>query len=266
MERFLKDSSNQAQTVKEGSKMELICLGSSSTGNCYILQNDNEALVIEAGVSLKEVKKAVDFNISKIVGVLVSHEHGDHAGHVQDFLNIRMPVYASAGTNRSMKVKGSFLPFVIEAGVKQQIGNFTVLPFEVKHDCAEPMGFLIKHPEIGVLLFVTDSYFIPYTFAGLTNIMIEANYRLDLLQKNIEAGRIPGALRDRTLQSHMSIDTCREALQANDLSKVNNIILLHLSDSNSNAEEFKQDIHQATGKRVYVADKGLRIKLNKHPF
>ena len=55
--------------------MELTVLSSSSKGNCYILQNDNEALVIEAGVSLLEVKKAVGFNISKIRGVLISHEH-----------------------------------------------------------------------------------------------------------------------------------------------------------------------------------------------
>lgn len=247
--------------------MDLICLGSSSSGNCYILQNQNEALVIEAGVSLKDVKKAVDFNVSKIVGCLVSHEHSDHAKYVKDFLKARINVRMSEGTLRNVKYDESdFLPLFAESGKKFKIGGFTVLPFDVKHDAAEPLGFLIKHPEIGVLLFVTDSYFIPYTFAGLTNIMIEANYRLDLLQQNIDAGRIPAALRTRTLESHMSIDTCRDALLANDLSKVNNIILLHLSDGNSNAEEFKEDIRLATGKRVHIAEKGLNIKLNKHPF
>lgn len=247
--------------------MELTVLGSSSAGNCYILQNDTEALVIECGVSLREVKKAVNFNISKIVGCLVSHEHGDHAGHVNEFLSARIGVYASRGTISKCNLKIiSSVPHAIEAGNKHQLGNFTILPFDVKHDCAEPLGFLVKHPEIGVLLFVTDSYSIPYTFAGLTNIMIEANYRIDLLQKNIDAGRIPAALRTRTLEIHMSIDTCREALLANDLSKVNNIILLHLSDGNSNAEEFKRDIHQATGKRVHIANKGFKISLNKTPF
>lgn len=247
--------------------MDLICLGSSSSGNGYILQNDTEALVIECGVSLMDVKKAVDFNVSKIVGCLVSHEHGDHAGHVREFLDNRINVWMSEGTLRNVKYDESgFLPLFAESGKKFKIGGFTILPFDVKHDCAEPLGFLIKHPEIGLLLFITDSFYVPYTFAGLTNIMIEANYRLDLLQKNIDAGRIPAALRTRTLESHMSIDTCREALLANDLSKVNNIILLHLSDGNSNANEFKEDIHLATGKRVHVAEKGLNIKLNKHPF
>ena len=107
-----------------------------------------------------------------------------------------------------MNPKSPFKPTIIEAMKKYTFGGFTFMPFECKHD-APCLGFLIKHPEIGVLLFVTDSYFIPYTFAGLTNIMIEANYRIDLLQKNIDAGRIPAALRTRTLESHMSIDTCR---------------------------------------------------------
>ena len=255
------------RNVKEHSNMDLICLGSSSSGNCYILQNQNEALVIEAGVSLKDVKKAVNFNISKVVGCMVSHEHGDHAKYVKDFLKARINVWMSEETLRNVKYdKSDFLPFFAESGSKIKIGGFTVLPFGVKHDAAEPLGFLIKHEEIGLLLFITDSFYVPYTFTGLTNIMIECNYRMDLLQEGIQSGRIPNKLRDRTLESHMSIDTCRKALLANDLSKVNNIILLHLSDGNSNAEEFKEDIRLATGKRVHIAEKGLNIKLNKHPF
>lgn len=246
--------------------MELTVLGSSSSGNCYVLQNENEALVIEAGVSLKEVKKAVDFNVSKIIGAIVSHEHGDHAKYIQEFLDMRIPVYVSAGTKRSIKIKGFFLTFLIESGVIKPIGNFMILPFGTKHDASEPLGFLISHPEIGVLLFATDTYYLPYKFEGLTNVMIECNYRADILNRNIESGKIPKSHYIRLLQSHMSFDTCKEALEANDLSKVNNIILLHLSYGNSNADEFKRDIQQATGKNVHVADKGLKISLNRTPF
>ena len=64
--------------------MQLITLGSSSKGNCYILQSSNgSCLVLEAGVSIKEVKKAVKFRLDKICGVLVTHEHGDHAEYVK---------------------------------------------------------------------------------------------------------------------------------------------------------------------------------------
>ena len=246
--------------------MELTVLGSSSKGNCYILQNDTEALVIECGVSLLAVKREVGFNLKKIVGVLVSHEHGDHSKYAQLFLYNRIPVYMSAGTMSCLKPKGTYLPFILEAERKTKIGNFTVLPFDVKHDCAEPLGFLIHHQECGNVLFATDTYYLPYNFAGLNNILIEANYRKDLLEANIQTGRIPPALRDRTLQSHMSLDTCIEALQANDLSKVNNIVLIHLSDGNSNSQEFKDEVRRVTGKQVHVADKGMKIQLNKTPF
>jgi len=246
--------------------MELICLGSSSRGNCYILSNDTEALVIECGVSLKEVKKAVDFDIKKIVCALCTHEHLDHSKYVGDFLNARIPVLMSNGTKNKLNLKSGIVPTVINDGTKLNYGNFTILSFDVKHDAEQPIGFIIKHEEMGVTLFVTDSYFVPYTFANLNNIIIEANYETKLLKRNIEAGKIPPSHYNRLLESHMSLDTCLEALQANDLRKVNNIVLIHLSDGNSNAEEFMEAAHKATGKTVTIADKGIKIKLNKTPF
>ena len=247
--------------------MELHILGSSSAGNCYILENSTEALVIECGVPFQEVKKALNFNISKIVGVIVSHEHGDHSKHVDDFLKNRIRVRMSAGTMNALNPKnGNGMMLLAQDGAKFKCGEFTVLPFDVKHDAAEPLGFLINHPETGNVLFATDTYYLPYTFAGLNNILIECNYRLDLLESNIESGRIPPKLRDRTLQSHMSFETCKEALLANDLTKVNNIVLLHLSDGNSHSQEFKDDIYRATQKTVHVADKGMKINFNKQPF
>lgn len=250
--------------------MELTVLGSSSKGNCYILSNDTEALIIECGVSLKDVKVALEFDIKKVVGALVTHEHGDHAYYADDFLKARIPVFMSHGTADRLGFLGpdysGMLPIEVVPGIKFQAGNFVIMPFDVKHDCEQPIGFLIAHPEIGILLFATDTYYLPYKFEGLTNVMIECNYRTDILERNIETGRIPFKLRDRTLESHMSFETCLEALKANDLSKVNNIILLHLSDGNSNAKEFKDDIRKETGKKVYIADKGLKLSLNKTPF
>ncbi len=55
--------------------MNLICLGSSSSGNCYLLENETECLILECGIKFAEIKKALDFNVSKIQGVVVSHQH-----------------------------------------------------------------------------------------------------------------------------------------------------------------------------------------------
>lgn len=246
--------------------MDLIVLGSNSAGNCYILQNGTEALIIECGVPFMDVKQTLNYNIRQIVGALVTHEHGDHAAYADDYLKNRINVYMSQGTADRLDTNRHFKPSILKPLVTQQIGNFSILPFDVQHDAKEPLGFLINHPETGTVLFVTDSFYLKYKFKELNNILIECNYRLDLLQKNALSERIPDLLLARTLKSHMSYATCLETLKANDLTRVNNIVLLHLSDSNSNAAEFQKGIEEATGKTTTVAVKGLYMKFNKTPF
>jgi phosphoribosyl 1,2-cyclic phosphodiesterase len=247
--------------------MELIVLGSSSKGNGYILKSDNgECLLIEAGVPLKDVKKALDFNISGIVGCLVSHEHGDHAKYVQKYIDARIVVCMSDGTAGALKLSRNHWNNEIIAGASFNISKYKVIAFSIEHDAAEPFGFLIQHPEMGTTLFATDTYYLANTFKGLNNIMIECNYRLDILEENIKAGNIHPAQRDRVLQSHMSYDTCVSTLLANDLSAVNNIVLIHLSEGNSNAEEFRNGITEATGKTVHIAEKGMSLNFTKTPF
>lgn len=249
--------------------MQLKILGSSSKGNCYLLDNGKEALAIECGISFKEVQKAVNFDISRIKGAIVSHEHGDHAKCVENFIHAHIPVYMSAGTLRELtnRLKNPYsLPFTMKAGSTICIGNFLVQPFDTQHDAAEPFGFLIFHPECGTVLFATDTYYLHYTFAGLNNILIECNYRQDILDANVESGKLPSVLRARTMKSHMEYETCKEALLANDLSGVNNIVLIHLSDGNSNASEFRQGIMEATGKTIHIAESGMTINFDKSPF
>ncbi len=245
--------------------MKLIVLGSSSKGNCYLLQSESgKCLMIEAGIAFSKVKEAVGFNISNIVGCLVSHQHKDHSRSVKDVLNNHIAVYTNETTAEELGVKNNRL-IAVDPDTQFSIDEFCVIPFDVPHD-VRCFGFLIRHNESGVILFITDCYYCPKVFSGLTNILIECNYRLDILDENTRQGRIPPVQRNRTLQSHLSYDTCRETLLANDLSQVNNIVLIHLSDGNSNANEFQQGIHEATGKTVHVAGKGMIINFNKEPF
>lgn len=246
--------------------MKLKVLSSSSQGNCYLLESENEALIIEAGVKFSEVKRALGYNISKVVGCLISHEHKDHAGRINEVLNATIPVYASEGTIKNTKIVGNRLPYICTAGVLLTLGGFSIIPFGVKHDCAEPLGFFINHEKTGNILFATDTYYIPNTFNGLNNIIIECNYRLDLLENRVRDGKLPWIVRNRILSSHLSYDNCITTLEANDLTRVNNIVLIHLSEGNSHAEEFKAGVKAATGKNVHIAEPGLVINFNKTPF
>jgi phosphoribosyl 1,2-cyclic phosphodiesterase len=247
--------------------MRLKVLGSSSAGNCYILENDCEALILEAGVRFSEVKRALDFNISKVAGCLLSHEHNDHAGELGQFIAHAIPCYASLGTIQAKGYGvGHNLNILQTIPTPYEIGHFKVLAFNTRHDAAEPLGFFINHPETGNVLFATDTFYLPRLFSNLSNILIEANYRMDILEENTRNGRISEARRNRTLQSHMSYETCVETLLANDLSKVNNIVLIHLSNDNSNALDFQEGIRKATGKTTHIADKGMVLNFNKTPF
>lgn len=253
--------------------MKLRILNSGSAGNCYILDNGKDALIIEAGVKFMEVKEAINFDISRINGCLISHEHMDHSAHAIAFMDARIKVYGSKGTfealSHKMKIdryRDSSVMNVLQKGVQNKIGAFQVIPFDVQHDCAEPLGFLIFHPDMGTTLFATDTYYLKYTFRGLNNIMIECNYRDDILQNNVMKGNIQPFLLKRTIQSHMSYATCVKTLKANDLTAVHNIVLIHLSNANSNASEFKKGVEDLTGKVVNVAEKGMTINFGRTPF
>ena len=103
------------------------------------------------------------------------------------------------------------------------------------------------------LIYITDSAYVKYTFSGLTHIMIEANYDEDIMLGNVRDEKIPFSLAERVAGTHMSIDTLIDLLRANDMTKVRQIYLLHLSDNNSDAEVFKKLVQQETGAEVYIA-------------
>lgn len=247
--------------------MKLHILGSSSSGNGYLLRSEKtgEVLAIEAGLRLSSVKKALNFNIGCISGLLVSHRHGDHAGHIGEFVRANIPTYTIADVIKSKCLSAFSIIHEVRPYRMFSVGSFSVIPFELVHD-VPCVGYLINHEECGTVLFATDTCYIKNKFSGLNNILIECNYSLDLLNKNTDAGIISPVRRKRTIKSHMSLETCVETLQANDLSKVNNVVLIHLSNDNSNENWFVEQAQRATGKQVTAARKGLIIEFNKTPY
>ncbi|MCC9016965.1 MBL fold metallo-hydrolase [Flavobacterium lipolyticum] len=247
--------------------MKLKVISTGSNGNAYILENENEALLIECGVNFKDIKNALNFNFSKVVGCIVTHEHGDHYKSIQSVLDCGIDVYSTQGTfNSTIFPSFGHRKNVIEKLRVFRIGGYKIMAFAVQHDVADPVGFLIDHPESGKVLFLTDTNYCKYTFPGLNNIIIEANFSKEIIDRKFGAGSAKEFLRDRVLRSHFSLENCKDMLAANDLSAVNNIVLIHLSDSNSNEKQFVKEVYELTGKNVTAAVKGLEIEFNKTPF
>lgn len=232
--------------------IDILPLGSSSAGNAYRITDGHTALLLEAGLRYKDIQRALEFRMSDIAGCLVSHDHGDHSKAAKDVMKAGINVYTGQGTADALGLSGHRLRPV---AARQQftIGTWTILPFEVEHDAAEPLGFLLTNQEGDKLLFATDTYYIRYRFRGLTHIMVECNYSIGILRENIAAGRVPAVMKNRLLRSHFSLENVKEFLRANDLQRVEEIWLLHLSDNNSDEELFKREIQALTGKMVRVA-------------
>lgn len=226
--------------------MKLKVLGSGSSGNCYILENETEALIIEAGLPFMEVKKALDFNISKIQGVVISHEHLDHAKYVSEYKKAGIKVFQLFDTEDSNQLR--------------TFGNFIIKAFPLVHD-VPCHGFYIFHDEIGKLIYASDTEYIKYRFKNLNHILVEANYSDDLIDNGANN-------REHVLRGHLSLKTATEFISTNDNPALLNVILIHLSQTNGNPIEFQQKIEETIkyGANVYVAEKGLEVDLNLCPF
>ena len=245
--------------------MELRVLESGSQGNGYLLVSNQDTLLIECGVKFSEVKRALDFDLSILSGCVATHSHGDHFKYAKEVIAAGVDLYCSEGTLKESGLKINHRTHMIRDQNSFSVGSFKILPFQVMHDTLEPLNFLISHPEMGNLLFLTDTWYSAFKFKNLNQIMLEINYSEDILNANILSGRVSHFVANRIRTNHMELQTGKDLLLANDLSGVQNIVLLHLSDANSNATEFKQEIYKQTDIPTIVAERNTRISLNRSP-
>lgn len=220
--------------------MRFESLASSSHGNAYIVSDADTRILIECGVSHKQLQKLSSFSLSDIKACLVSHEHKDHAKSVDELIRRGMEVYMSYGTAQALETDAAM---TIEHMEQFNVGSFDIVPFSTFHDAAEPLGFLIKSRVDGdVLAFATDTVNLRYKFPGLNILAIEANYDREILDR---CERMPEKVRHRITNSHMEIDTLCDYLRSLDLSECREIHLLHLSDATSHEWQFINKVTEA---------------------
>lgn len=219
-----------------------------------MINDGSTKLLLECGIKFKDIQRGLNFETSDIKACLVTHEHKDHCVALKDVLKAGIDCYMSSGTAKAINVQHHRI-HTIKAKQKFTLGTWAILPFEANHDVLEPLSFLLVNQVGEKLLFATDTFYIKYKFMGLTHIMIEANYSSKILEEKIAEGEVPGSMKTRLMRSHFSLENVKDFLKANDLSKVEEIWLLHLSDTNSDAERFKREIAEQTGKLIYVPNK-----------
>jgi phosphoribosyl 1,2-cyclic phosphodiesterase len=236
-------------------------LASSSSGNGYIIQSEDEAIILEAGVHPSKVKEALSFNTKKVKGCFVTHVHGDHSKYISLYERT-FQVYANRHVIETKKLSQTTEAM---AGKGIRAGNFKVLPFNAFHD-VPTLGYYIHHPDMGYLLFLTDSFMLDTKFKEVNHFLVECNYSDAALDEAIKNGSTNPAMRKRLMTTHMELKTVSKFLLLHDLTTVYNIVLIHLSKFNSDRKEFVDTLEKATGKNIMIADPGMKIELTNNPY
>lgn len=222
--------------------------------------------MLDAGVRYKRIQQAVHFQTRRIRFALITHEHMDHAKAVKDLVFAGVPTYMTKGTASALEIEGAIL---LEPGVDAyrvvRDDHWRFLPFPTVHDAAEPVGFFLTHGSDRIL-YATDTHYIPARVQAPTHLILECNYCSDILMRRIETGEIAGAMKNRLLHSHMSLERLLEYLKSQDLSHCCKIVLVHLSAGNSDEDRMIREVTKATGIHTVAAAKGMSIDLSAVPF
>lgn len=239
-------------------------INSGSKGNGYALISGEDVLLLECGVPAKDMLKTIDYQTSKVLGCLLSHEHGDHAKYIKQYMQYGVKVYGSDEVQSNIELIYGEKIEGIKRMNRKKLGSFSVIPFRVPHGETDCDGWLIDTAE-GKLLFITDAEYCPYDFSKM-NInygLIECNYSIDYITLEDD-----GVKNRRVLETHMELQTCKRLIQSINTDNLRSIGLVHLSAYNGNPQRFRDEIRSQVDADVdvWVAEKGVQKKFKLEPF
>lgn len=214
-------------------------LNSGSNGNCYYVGNGAEAVLIDVGISCREVEarmKAIGLSLQSVKAIFVSHEHGDHIRGISVLAQKwRIPVYSTPGARR----RGGFwvdkeLVQNFSAAEPVSIGALLVQPFRKAHDAADPYSFSISGNGVTVGVFTdigTPCNELASHFGKCHAAFLESNYDEEMLNN----GNYPYHLKNRIRggNGHLSNRQALEVFLKNRSSQLSHLLLAHLSKNNN---------------------------------
>ena len=226
---------------------EFMSLSSGSCGNCYYFGNGTDGVLIDAGVSLKSLRRVMQekgISLDSVGAVLVTHDHLDHIRHLGSFCRKLMkPVHAPARLHEALAVhtftSGCIASYrkVLEEGQENYAGGVKVRHFAVPHDTAVCYGYSLEIDGKKLVIMtdlgrMTDE---AAAFAsGADAVVIESNYDMDMLM----SGPYPYDLKMRICggRGHLSNDDCAGAVRRFAHEGLKSVFLCHLSEHNNTPE------------------------------
>lgn len=214
-------------------------LASSSKGNAYLISDGNTNILMECGLTMKELRHRSPVPLSCLDAVFITHEHMDHAKCAGKLCSMGIPVYMSAGTAEALELEDANC---IEPHETIDVGNFRIIAFDTYHNTAQPFGYAIEDVGTGErMLFAIDTVNLNVRIPHLTEIAIECNYADVLLGR---LTKLPDKVKERIRRSHMEVETAIKYLHTLDLGYVKTIWLLHMSSASGDAGRFKARFEQ----------------------
>ncbi len=214
-------------------------INSGSNGNCYYIGNEQEAVLVDAGISCRETEKRMKrlgLSMNSVKAIFVSHEHSDHISGITVLSKkYKLPVYITDNTYRNSGLQlENYLLKSFTAYQTVQVGGFTIIPFPKHHDAADPHSFLVHYDDIKIGVF-TDigapcDHVIKH-FSQCHAAFLEANYDEELL----EQGKYPYYLKRRIRggKGHLSNTQALEIFKSCKPAFMSHLLLSHLSKDNN---------------------------------
>lgn len=253
--------------------LQFISFGSGSCGNCSYLTNGRDAVLIDAGVGIRQLKRYFrEYNVrtSLLRGILITHDHADHvkaAGYVSS--EFRLKVFATEKVHEGMlrnyhttrKVDAEWR-VNFEKDETFRLGSLSITPFCLPHDSAENVGFCIESDgEVFTLMTdvgcVTD---VVKQQIGRSNyLVLEADYDEEMLEKGPYPIYLQNRIRSGT--GHLSNAQCAEALAENFHEHLRNVWLCHLSEENNHPELARKTVEYKLRQYGIIAGKDFQLEV-----
>jgi phosphoribosyl 1,2-cyclic phosphodiesterase len=253
--------------------MRFSILASGSTGNAVYVETDETRLLVDAGLSGKQLEqhlKTVGVDPVSIQALLVSHEHIDHVKGLGVFSRrYNIPVYMNEPTWQALPSSVGAIDErnrrVFVTGTTWGIGNLTIHTFPVSHDAAEPVGFRFEH-DGHVLALVTDTGYVSQRIkdvvSGADVLIFESNHDVEMLRM----GAYPWNVKRRILSDvgHLSNEDAGEALADILTGNGEDVYLAHLSRDNNLTELAHMTVKQMLEEAEFTIGHHVRLWETRH--
>ncbi len=232
-------------------------INSGSNGNCYYVGTANQAILVDVGLSCKEVCLRLDrlgISANKLKGIFISHEHSDHIKGLEVFVRKNnIPVYISEPTYRHSKlsIDEKLLRFINNKD-KIEIGEMSIYCFNKIHDAIDPFSFTVTAGNQNIGIFtdlggVCSNVLEQFSLCNV--VFLESNYDVEMLKNSnypyYLKNRISGGL------GHLSNEYALELFKQHKSSKLTHLLLSHLS-KNNNCPDLVYEVFSAHAGNTFI--------------